>query len=126
MTSVLDEIVAAKRNQIAAAKVARSEEAVRQQAAAAPPARDFFGALSGPGPIRLIAEVKKASPSRGLIRANFDPVQIARTFEQHSASCVSVLTDEPYFQGSLEYLREVRGAIGLPVLRKDFILDAYQ
>jgi indole-3-glycerol phosphate synthase len=126
MESVLDKIVATKRAEIAAAKAARPEAALRELAAAAPKARDFFSALSAPGPIRLIAEIKKASPSRGLIRADFRPVETGRTYEQHGASCISVLTDEPYFQGSLDDLRQVRAAVGLPVLRKDFILDSYQ
>jgi indole-3-glycerol phosphate synthase len=126
MTSLLDKIVAAKRVEIAAAKEARPESELRELAAAAPPARDFFSALSAPGPIRLIAEVKKASPSRGLIRADFQPVEIGLIYERHGASCLSVLTDAPYFQGSLDDLRRVRAAVRLPVLRKDFILDSYQ
>ena len=126
MDTVLDKIVATKRSEIIAAKAARPEALLRDLAAQSPKPRDFFGALAAPGDIRLIAEVKKASPSRGLIRADFDPVDIARTFERHGASCLSVLTDEQYFQGSLSYLRDVRASVGLPVLRKDFILDAYQ
>ncbi len=126
MGTVLDNIVATKRAEIAAAKQARPEAALREMAAQAPPARDFFGVLGAPGPIRLIAEVKKTSPSRGLIRADFRPVEIALTYERHGASCLSVLTDEQYFQGSLDDLRNVRAAVRLPVLRKDFILDVYQ
>jgi indole-3-glycerol phosphate synthase len=94
--------------------------------AEAPPGRDFFGALAGGGAIKLIAEVKKASPSAGVIRSDFDPVTIARTYERHGASCISVLTDESYFQGHLDYLCQVCSSVGLPVLRKDFILDSYQ
>ncbi|MGD9720065.1 MAG: indole-3-glycerol phosphate synthase TrpC [Pirellulales bacterium] len=126
MTSVLDKIVATKWAEIAAARQARPEGALREAAAAAPPVRNFFAQLAAGGPIRLIAEVKKASPSAGLIRADFQPVEIAQTYERHGASCISVLTDEPYFQGKLDDLRAVRAAVGLPVLRKDFILDRYQ
>jgi indole-3-glycerol phosphate synthase len=82
--------------------------------------------LSAGPPIRLIAEVKKASPSKGVIRADFQPVEIAQTYQRHGASCISVLTDESYFQGSLDYLRCVRAAVDLPVLRKDFVIDPYQ
>jgi indole-3-glycerol phosphate synthase len=92
----------------------------------APPVRDFFGPLAAGSPIKLIAEVKKASPSKGVIRSDFEPVSIAKIYEAHGASCLSILTDEKYFQGSLDYLRQVRQAVGIPVLRKDFILDAYQ
>ncbi|MEX0978970.1 MAG: indole-3-glycerol phosphate synthase TrpC, partial [Pirellulales bacterium] len=126
MASVLDKIVAAKREEIAASKRARPEAELRRAVEQAPPARNFFEPLAAGGPIRLIAEVKKASPSAGLIRADFKPVEIARTYERHGATCLSVLTDGPHFQGSLDDLRQVRGAVGLPVLRKDFILDSYQ
>ena len=124
--TILDQIVAAKRREIEQAKAARPEAALRAELAAAPSVRDFFSPLAAPGSIRLIAEVKKASPSRGVIRADFDPVAIARTYQRHGASCISVLTDGPYFQGSLADLRAVRAAVDLPVLRKDFILDPYQ
>lgn len=126
MSTILDKIVATKWQEIAAAKAARPEAEVRAAAEKMPPARNFFAALAPPGPIRLIAEVKKASPSAGIIRADFDPVAIAKTYEAHGASCISVLTDEQYFQGDLRYLRDVREAVRLPVLRKDFILDEYQ
>jgi len=126
MPTILDNILAAKREEVARAKIDKPESALRRRLADAPPARDFLASLSAGPPIRLIAEVKKASPSKGVIRADFDPVAIARTYEQHGASCISVLTDEPYFQGSLEYLRRVRAAVDLPVLRKDFIIDPYQ
>jgi indole-3-glycerol phosphate synthase len=126
MSTVLDKIVAVKREEVAAAKRARPEALLREQAAAAPPVRNFFTPLAAGGPIRLIAEVKKASPSRGVIREDFEPVQIGKIYEAHGASCLSMLTDEQFFQGSLDYLRDVRSAVNLPVLRKDFILDVYQ
>jgi len=126
VASILDKIVATKREEIARAKSALSESELRSQLKDAPPIRDFFVPLAAGGPIKLIAEVKKASPSQGIIRADFDPVAIARTYEAHGATCLSVLTDEPYFQDSLEYLRQVRQAVGIPLLRKDFILDSYQ
>jgi indole-3-glycerol phosphate synthase len=126
MPTILDKIVATKREEVARAKIERPESELRRWLADAPPPRDFLAALSGGPPIRLIAEVKKASPSKGVIRADFDPVAIARTYEEHGASCISVLTDEQYFQGRLDYLRQVRAAVGLPVLRKDFVIDRYQ
>jgi indole-3-glycerol phosphate synthase len=126
MHNVLDKIVATKREALHRAKAALPEERLRQQAAAAPPVRDFLAALARPGPIHLIAEVKKASPSKGVIRADFDPVRIARIYQEHGASAISVLTDEPYFQGSLDNLRRIRAAVDLPLLRKDFIVDPYQ
>jgi indole-3-glycerol phosphate synthase len=124
--TILDKIVATKRSEIEQAKAGRPVAELRAQLADAPPVRDFSAALAAEGPIKLIAEVKKASPSVGLIRADFDPVAIAKTYEDHGASCISVLTDESYFQGHLDYLRSVRAAVGIPVLRKDFILDSYQ
>ena len=126
MPTILDKIVTTKREEIAAAKVRRPGAELRAQLADAPPPRDFLAALSKPGPIKLIAEVKKASPSAGLIREDFDPVEIAKTYEAHGASCISVLTDEPYFQGHLDYLSAVKQAVSIPVLRKDFLLDEYQ
>ena len=124
--TVLEKIVAAKRLEIDQAKDRLPESALREQLASAPPVRDFFAALAKPGPIRLIAEVKKASPSAGLIRADFQPVEIAQTYAAHGAACISVLTDEQFFQGSLDYLRAVRAAVDVPVLRKDFVIDRYQ
>jgi indole-3-glycerol phosphate synthase len=126
MPTILDTIVATKREEVARAKVQRPESVLRSSLSDAPVPRDFLAALSAGPPIRLIAEVKKASPSKGVIRADFDPVAIATTYERHGASCISVLTDEPYFQGHLDYLRQVRAAVDLPVLRKDFIIDPYQ
>lgn len=126
MTTILDKIVATKRGEIENAKSVRPADELRASIADAPPVRSFFDALNQDGPLKLIAEVKKASPSKGIIREDFDPVAIARIYEQNGASCVSVLTDESYFQGSLEYLREIRAAIKIPLLRKDFIVDSYQ
>lgn len=126
MSTILDQITATKRREIEAARAARPESALVEALASAPPVRDFFAALAQAGPIRLIAEVKKASPSKGVIRADFRPVEIARTYQQHGAACLSVLTDETYFQGSLDYLQQIRAATELPILRKDFILDRYQ
>ncbi len=98
--SVLDKIVAVKQQEIAQAKSVRPEAALRDLAAAAAPARNFFHPLAQSGSVKLIAEVKKASPSAGLIRADFEPVQLAQTYEQHGASCISVLTDEQFFKGN--------------------------
>ncbi len=126
MTTILDEIVDAKRREIERAKAHLPEGDLRKQLADAPPIRDFLAPLSPAGRIRLIAEVKKASPSAGVIRADFHPVRIAQSYQRHGAACISVLTDQPYFQGSLEHLRQVRCAVDLPVLRKDFIVDTYQ
>jgi indole-3-glycerol phosphate synthase len=126
MPTILDEIVATKRREIEEALAVVPLEKLDEQLPHAPQPRDFLAALSLGPPIRLIAEVKKASPSAGVIRADFDPVGIAKIYEKHGASCISVLTDRPYFQGSLDYLRQIRAAVGLPVLRKDFIIDRYQ
>jgi indole-3-glycerol phosphate synthase len=125
-TNILDQIVASKRAEIAAARQRLPIEELEAQAAAAPPVRDFRAALSGPGPIQLIAEVKKASPSAKVIRADFDPVAIARIYQQHGAACLSILTDAPYFQGHLAYLARVRASVAIPLLRKDFLIDDYQ
>lgn len=126
MPTILDRIVETKRREIDAAQRVRPESELLASIKSLPPTRDFFAALAAPGSIKLIAEVKKASPSKGVIRADFNPVDIARTYEQHGAVCLSVLTDEQYFQGSLDYLRQIRAAVQLPLLRKDFILDPYQ
>lgn len=126
MPTILDEIVATKRQEIAGSKQQVPEEQLRDQLPSAPPVRDFFARLSADGPIRLIAEVKKASPSKGVIRADFQPLEIALTYEEHGAACLSVLTDAPYFQGQLAYLSAIRQRLATPILRKDFILDSYQ
>jgi indole-3-glycerol phosphate synthase len=126
MLSILDEIVASKRLEITAARRRLPLEEIEDQAASAPMARDFRAALEGPGPIQLIAEVKKASPSARVIRADFDPVAIARAYQEHGAACLSILTDAPYFQGHLSYLARVRASVAIPLLRKDFLIDDYQ
>lgn len=124
--NVLARIIDHKRGEIAEAKRRRPVEAIHDKITHAPPVRDFVAALRAKKDMALIAEVKKASPSAGIIRANFDPVQIALTYEQHGAACLSVLTDEHFFQGHLDYLLAVRQAVKIPVLRKDFIIDRYQ
>ncbi len=126
MSSILDRIVTYKREEVAAARRRVPEAALEDQVAALPPARDFRAALeAGPG-VQVIAEVKKASPSAGVLRADFDLVAIATAYEANGAACISVLTDEPSFQGRLEYLRQIRAAVTCPLLRKDFLLDRYQ
>ena len=128
MGTILDQIVQTKRAEVAARRAARPLPDVQRAARDAQPARDFHAALSAPAPrgIHVIAEIKKRSPSAGLIRADFDPVAIARIYHAHGASALSVLTDEPYFNGRLEYIEQVRAAVPLPVLRKDFTIDSYQ
>ena len=129
MADVLAEICAEKRAHVARRKAARPEPALLASLADAPPLRPFAAALEREaiaGRYGLIAEIKKASPSRGLIRADFEPAALAQAYEAGGATCLSVLTDTPYFQGSDDHLRIARAACGLPVLRKDFILDPYQ
>lgn len=126
MQNVLDRIVERKRRDIEEAQRRRPGAQLREQLADAPPVRDFTGALCSAPDMALIAEIKKASPSAGLIREDFDPVRIAGIYERHGAGCISVLTDESFFQGHLDHLREVRRAVSVPLLRKDFILDRYQ
>lgn len=126
METILDRIVASKWTEVRAARERLPVDELRRRATAAATPRDFLAALvRGPG-LGVIAEVKKASPSAGVIRADFDPVAIARQYESAGANCLSVLTDEPFFQGSLEYLVAIREAVDLPLLRKDFIVDEYQ
>ena len=126
MSNILDRIVAAKLKEIEGRKESLPQRALEERLAAAPPVRDFRAALvRGPG-LGIIAEVKKASPSAGVFRADFDPLAIARTYQEHGAAALSVLTDEPFFQGKIEYLNAIRQTVALPLLRKDFILDPYQ
>ena len=127
--TILDEIVEDKRREVAALPQGRvSGETLRASVQVRGGLRDFAGALRRPkrGSVALIAEVKKASPSAGIIRADFDPIQIAREYEAAGASCLSVLTDEKFFKGSLDYLKRIREAVKLPLLRKDFIIDERQ
>jgi indole-3-glycerol phosphate synthase len=124
--NILDQIVATKHREVAASRRRMPLEELEAQALEAPPVRDFRAALAGPGPIRLIAEVKKASPSAGVIREDFHPVDIARIYQAHGAHALSILTDVPYFQGHLSYLARVRASVAIPILRKEFVIDEYQ
>ena len=124
--NVLDKIVAYKQTEVAHAKQQCPRERLEDRLEHASPVRDFTAALRSGEDMGLIAEIKKASPSAGLIREDFDPVAIAKIYEQHGASCISVLTDSHFFQGSLGYLEAVRNAVSLPLLRKDFLIDTYQ
>lgn len=128
MGTILDEIVAAKRHQVARAKAACPLGDLKARVRDAAPPRDFYGALASPPAltVHVIAEIKRKSPSAGLIRPNFDPIMIAENYQQAGASCLSVLTDGPYFDGRLEYVQQVKSAVPMPVLRKDFMVDAYQ
>lgn len=126
MADVLARIVETKRREVAAAKARVPLTELHRQCVDLPPCRGFERAIRGADGLAVIAEVKKASPSAGIIRADFDPVAIARTYERHGASCLSVLTDEEYFQGKLEYMTAARAAVSIPVLRKEFIIDPYQ
>ncbi|MCY2931196.1 MAG: indole-3-glycerol phosphate synthase TrpC [Planctomycetota bacterium] len=126
--TILDTILETKRKEVAALRAGAGLESLKAQAAAGASVRNFFQAVTKPPRrgMNLIAEVKRASPSAGVIRPDFDPVAIARRYEQAGADALSVLTDETYFHGSLDYLRAVRQAVNLPILRKDFIIDESQ
>lgn len=123
---ILDTIIANKKQELAETKRQAPFAEIKSKALDSGPTRGFGKALSGGDAVRLIAEVKKASPSKGVIREDFDPVGIARIYEDSGASCLSVLTEKKFFQGELEYLDRIRKVIGLPLLRKDFIIDEYQ
>jgi indole-3-glycerol phosphate synthase len=128
-STILDTIVQTKKQEVALASRRMPLEELIDQAketSFAFPIRDFKDAITQGGPIRLIAEVKKASPSAGVIRADFNPVDIARIYEDHGADCLSILTDEQYFQGHLTYLARVKAGTALPCLRKDFVISEYQ
>jgi indole-3-glycerol phosphate synthase len=124
--SILDRIVESKRREVEAVYRSTTLDAMRRLADSAPRARGFLGAVVRPGEVTLIAEVKKASPSKGVIREDFDPVAIAQAYESAGAAAISVLTDAPFFQGSLDVFRAVRRAVSLPMLRKDFMIDPIQ
>lgn len=129
MSDILEKILNVKREEVAAAKRERSIAALRDAAGKAGKPRDFIGALRAKidaGTPAVIAEVKKASPSKGVLRADFDAAAIARSYARHGAACLSVLTDKEFFQGGCENLVQAREVSGLPVLRKDFIIDSYQ
>jgi indole-3-glycerol phosphate synthase len=126
MNNILETIVEHKRKEIAKRRAEVSERVLESKLASAPPIRGFRAALGAPEDVAIIAEVKKASPSAGIIRADFDPVRIAQVYAEHGASCISVLTDAHFFQGDLSYLTSIRATVKPPVLRKDFILDRYQ
>ncbi len=128
MANILDQIIDDKRFEVDQAKADVPVEQLREQTLGLPKCRNFYQAVTKPNPrgLNVIAEVKKASPSAGLIRPDFDPVAIARAYEHCGADAISVLTDEKYFQGKLEYLTEIKNEVELPVLRKDFIIDPYQ
>jgi len=129
MSDILNKIVAVKREEVAAALAKKSLAAMRADAESRVLTRDFEGAMRAKiatGQAAVIAEVKKASPSKGVLRADFIPADIAQSYAEHGAACLSVLTDKQFFQGSVDYLKQARASCDLPVLRKDFMIDAYQ
>jgi indole-3-glycerol phosphate synthase len=129
MSDILNKILATKAEEVAAARLVEPLEIVREAAELMPPPRDFVGAIRAKIAAQqpaVIAEIKKASPSKGVIRADFRPAEIAASYAAGGAACLSVLTDREYFQGSPEYLKAARDACDLPVLRKDFMIDPYQ
>ena len=129
MSDILKKIVDVKRQEVAAALKRKSLEAMRADAESRVLTRDFVGALRkkiAAGQAAVIAEIKKASPSKGVLREDFIPADIAQSYAEHGAACLSVLTDKDFFQGSVDYLKQARASCDLPVLRKDFMVDAYQ
>ena len=129
MSDILNKILASKKTEVAASKLAVSLDQLQAQAEAQGEPRDFVGSIHKKvmaNKAAVIAEIKKASPSKGVIREDFKPAEIAKSYEKAGAACLSVLTDEQYFQGSAAYLKQARAACTLPVLRKDFIIDEYQ
>ncbi len=128
MTNVLDRILSDKRAEIQVRKAAVGIDELKRHIVGMPKCRNFYSAMtrSNPRGLHVVAEIKKASPSAGVIRKDFDPVAIARIYERCGADAISILTDEKYFQGRLEYLGQVKEAVALPLLRKDFIIDEYQ
>jgi indole-3-glycerol phosphate synthase len=129
MSDILNKILTVKFQEVAAAKPVKPLHQLRSEAEQAAPPRDFTGAIRAriaAGKAAVIAEIKKASPSKGVLREDFRPGEIAASYARHGAACLSVLTDEQFFQGSADYLQQARAACALPVLRKDFIVDEYQ
>ncbi|MEN9397434.1 MAG: indole-3-glycerol-phosphate synthase, partial [Pseudomonadota bacterium] len=129
MSNILERIVAVKREEVTAAAKRKSLSVVRADAESRVLTRDFLGAMRAKvtaGHPAVIAEIKKASPSKGVLRSDFIPADIAQTYAEHGAACLSVLTDQQFFQGSIDYLKQARASCHLPVLRKDFVVDAYQ
>lgn len=128
MANILDKIIADKRLEVQQQKALVPLETLKEQVRRLPKCRNFHKAVTKPNArgLNVISEVKKASPSAGLIRKDFDPVAIARTYQSCGADAISVLTDEKYFQGKLEYIKQIKEAVDLPILRKDFMIDQYQ
>jgi len=128
LANILDKIIEDKKNELQNRRSETSSQQLKDKILSMPKCRNFYKAVTKPNPrgINVIAEVKKASPSAGIIRPDFDPVQIAKTYQKCKADAISVLTDEKYFQGKLEYIEQIKNAVQLPILRKDFIIDPWQ
>jgi indole-3-glycerol phosphate synthase len=123
---ILDEIIQNKTSEVEISKTSLPLEQIQEQIKDALPSRNFFDAINPKGELKIISEVKHASPSKGVFREDFDPVQIAKSYSRGGASAISVLTDEKYFRGSLSFLKNIRAEVDTPLLRKDFIVDPYQ